>query len=131
MKLRNRDRFLLDTPYDCQTVLGTLRACTATRQAGGGRGEACFYGDIPFGGSEFELRPVCYGRNSWLPILKCSIAPAETGSVLIVDARCWWFTRVFMTVRYGFLVFFTPITLLGGLLDGFSWVMLAVPVMWV
>lgn len=130
MRLRNRDHFLLDTPYDCQTVLGTLRACTVTRQAGGGRGEVCFDGDIPFGGSEFELRPLCTGRNSWIPVLRCAIAPAEMGSVLTVDARCLRFTRVFMAVWYGFLALFTPATLLEGLVNGFSWPMLAVPAMW-
>ena len=130
MRLRNRDRFLLDTPYDCQTVLGTLRACTVTRQAGGGRGEVCFDGDIPFGGTEFALRPLCWGRNSWLPVLLCGIAPAETGSVVSVDARCPRLTRVFMAVWYGFLALFTPATLLEGLLNGFSLGMLAVPAMW-
>ena len=130
MKLRNRDRFFLDTPCDCRMVLATLRACTLTRQAGGGRGEVCFSGDIPFDGTEFELQPLCAGRNSWLPILRCTIAPAEAGSVLTVDARCWWLTRVFMAVWYGFLVFFTLVTLLEGLLHGFAWAMLAVPVMW-
>ena len=130
MKLRNRDRFTLDTPYDCQTVLGTLRSCTVTRQADGGRGEVCFCGDIPFGGSEFELRPLCHGRNSWLPILRCSVAPAEVGSVLTVNARCWWFTRAFMTIWYGILALFTPTMLMEGLLNGFSWGMLVVPAMW-
>ena len=130
MKLRNRDHFLLETPYDCQTVLGTLRACTATRQAGGGRGEICFIGDIPFGGIEFVLRPICYGRNSWLPVLRCAVAPAETGSVLTVNARCPRFTQVFMIAWYGFLVLITPATLLEGLLSGFSWEMLVIPAMW-
>ena len=130
MKLRNRDRFFLDTPYDCQMVLGTLRACTATRQAGGGRGEVCFQGDIPFGGTGFVLRPVFYGRNSWLPVLRCSIDQAETGSVLTVDARCLRFTQVFMAVWYGFLVLFTPSTLLEGLTNEFSWEMLVIPAMW-
>ena len=35
-----------------------------------------------------------------------------------------------MAVWYGFLVFFTLVTLLEGLLHGFAWAMLAVPVMW-
>ena len=43
MKLRNRDRFFLDTPCDCRMVLATLRACTLTRQAGGGRGRGLLF----------------------------------------------------------------------------------------
>ncbi len=105
MKMRNRDHFLLETRRDPMLVLGTLRAHTATRRPGGGRDpEICFMGDIPYGASAFELRPVCHGRNAWLPIWTCTLSGDACGSVLEVRAGCHWFTRGFMTVWFGFLL---------------------------
>ena len=84
MKLRNRERFCVTAPCDCLTAVGLLRSHTA---GCGGDGEVCFTGEIPFGGMEFTLQPVFSGRNSWLPVLWCTVAPTETGCVLTVVAR--------------------------------------------
>ena len=131
MRLRNRDWFFLKTPYDPLTALGMLRACTATRQPGGGREEICFCGDIPFGGMAFELQPVdSLSRNSWRPLLRCSLAPDGDGAVLQVEAGCCRFTRVFMVIWYGLLAFLTLVILLDLLLYGFRWEQLSLTAVW-
>lgn len=94
MRLRNRDVFSLRSPYAPAAVLGLLRGCTATGRGGGdGEDPVLFTGDLPYGGKTFVLRPVCHGRNSWLPVLRCALAPEGSGSLLRVDAQCWRVTR--------------------------------------
>ena len=129
MKLRNRERFCVASPCDCLTAVGLLRSHTAGRGGDGFCTEVCFTGDIPFGSTEFTLQPVFSGRNSWLPVLRCSVAPAEEGSVLTVDARGHWFIRGFMAVWCGVLLVFTLGSVLAAVLDGFSWEMLMAPAM--
>lgn len=128
MRARLRERFAVRTPYDPDTVLGTLRACT---ESGPCPGEAaCFSGKLPYGAREFLLRPAFCGRNSWLPELRCVLEPEGDGSVLHVTARCCWFTRAFMTVWYALL---TPLLLGAALLilaGEFQWAYLAVPGAW-
>ena len=129
MKLRNRERFCVTAPCDCLTAVGLIRSHTAGRGRDGFCTEVCFTGDIPYGGTEFALRPICHGRNSWLPVLRCTVAPAETGSVLMVAARCHWFIRGFMAVWCGFLLLFTLGSALAAVLDGFCWEMVMAPAM--
>ena len=129
MKLGNRDRFRVVSPCDCLTAVGLLRSHTAGRGGDGFCTEVCFTGDIPFGGTEFTLQPVCHGRNSWLPVLRCSVAPAEKGSVLTVDARGHWFIRGFMAVWCGVLLVFTLGAVLAAAIDGFFWEVLMAPAM--
>ena len=97
MRLRNRDEFLISTPLDPMAALGTLRGRTAAH----GEGRSLFTGDIPYGGGVFTVSPMGFGRNSWRPILRGEVRETAGGSEVRVTARCWWFTRAFMTVWYG------------------------------
>ena len=118
MRLRNRDRFTLETMLSPQVVLGTLRAHCLTRpgQEGGSSRELLFAGDIPYGGTAFVLFPITYGRNSWLPVLSCRLEAKETGgSRLFVDARCRRLVRWIMGIWYGVLVLTTLLVLLSAL----------------
>ncbi len=115
MRLRNRDRFTLETTLSPQAVLGTLRAHCLTRpgQEGGSSRELLFAGDIPYGGTSFVLSPIAYGRNSWLPVLSCRLEAKETGgSRLFVDARCRRLVRWLMGLWYGVLVLAALLVLL-------------------
>lgn len=132
MRLRNRDVFSLRSPYAPAAVLGLLRGCTATGRGGGGGGDpVLFTGDLPYGGNTFVLRPACHGRNSWLPVLRCALAPEGSGAILRVDAQCWWFIRGFMAVWYAMLALITLMVLTALLLDGFDWGMLGIPACWI
>ena len=127
MKLRTRERFCVAAPCDCLTAVGLLRSHTAGRGGDGFCTEVCFTGEISFGSTEFTLQPVFSGRNSWLPVLRCTVAPTGTGCVLTVVARCHWFIRGFMAVWCGVLLLFTLGSVLAAALDGFSWEMLMAP----
>ncbi|MDY3282871.1 hypothetical protein [Dysosmobacter sp.] len=129
MKLRNRERFCVASPCDCLTAVGLLRSHTASRRGDGVCTEVCFTGEIPYGGTEFTLQPALSCRNSWLPVLRCSVVPAEGGSVLTVDARCHWLVRGFMAVWCGVLLVFTLGGVLAAAIDGFFWEVLMAPAM--
>lgn len=131
MHLRSRGELLLRTPYSPVQVRGTLRAHTIPARGGGATDVPIFCGDIPYNGQRFTISPMPHGRNSWRPVLRCTLWETASGAELAVSARCHGFTRVFMAVWYGLLVFITLVTAAGlALGDRPKWAMLAIPGMW-
>ena len=108
-----------------------LRAHTVTRQPQGGTDEICFTGTLPFGSCAFTLRPVMFGRNSYLPELRCVLRAEGEGTMLFVTARYCRLTRIFMSVWYGLLLLITVAAVFTAAAGEASWVMLAVPAFWV
>lgn len=106
-----REEFCLYTPCDPLTVRVRLRGRTLMgEQDDREKQDPAWTGELPYTGESFQLRPICYGRNSWLPVWCCTLSGGPEGSRLEVRARCCLPTRVFLTAWF---VLLSLITLAG------------------
>lgn len=70
--------------------------------------------------SGFSIRPYIQGRNSFLPVIKGWVLPADGGSEIVVQMGLYLSVKLFMSVWFGGMGFFFLCGLAAGIADGFE-----------